>query len=136
MTNKYKSDILQDIFNEITPQEQARTDNKMLLAAKIKDAMDAKGLRKKEFAAMLNQKPSVITKWLSGTHNFTTDTLSDIQDVLNIKLLAVEEKKHPQTIHFRLQLTSSAALESMRYDSKTFSNSIFSLHKGSTVAHC
>ena len=101
----YTSDILSEIFAEITPKEQKRTDSRMLLAAKIKDGMNTKGWRNKELAEALEQNPSVITKWLSGTHNFTSDTLSDIEDVLGIKLLAIDEKKESQVIHYHVQIS-------------------------------
>lgn len=92
-TGKYTCKILSEIFAEITPKEQKRTDTRMLLAAKIKDGMNAKGWRNKQLAEALEQQPSVITKWLSGTRNFTSDTLSDIENILNIKLLAVDDIK-------------------------------------------
>lgn len=104
--DQYTSDILSEIFAEITPREQKRTDNRMLLAAKIKDGMNAKGWRNKQLAEALEQNPSVITRWLSGTHNFTSDTLSDIEDVLDINLLAVDEKKESQLIHYYVQIAS------------------------------
>ncbi len=39
--------------------------------------------------------PSEITRWLSGTHNFTTDTLIDLQRVLDINLLDVTNEVSP-----------------------------------------
>ena len=76
------------LLSEITPKEQARTTTRMLLAAKIADAMAAKGWKKKDLMHALGKKnQSEITRWLSGTHNFTSDLLSDLQDVLGIKLL-------------------------------------------------
>jgi ribosome-binding protein aMBF1 (putative translation factor) len=105
-TKKYNNSILNKIFSEISPQEQKRTDNRMLLAAKIKDGMNAKGWKNKHLTEALNQQPSVITKWLSGTHNFTSDTLSDIENILGIKLLAVEEKRDQQVISYRTQISA------------------------------
>jgi len=104
--DQYTSDILSEIFAEITPREQKRTDNRMLLAAKIKDGMNAKGWRNKQLAEALEQNPSVITKWLSGTHNFTSDTLSDIEEVLGISLLNVQAKKEIQIVHYHVQISS------------------------------
>lgn len=104
--DQYTSNILSEIFAEITPKEQKRTDTRMLLAAKIKDGMNAKGRRKKQLAEALEQNPSVITKWLSGTHNFTSDTLSDIEEVLGISLLDVQAKKETQIVHYHVQITS------------------------------
>ncbi|MBK6979125.1 MAG: hypothetical protein IPH28_20175 [Cytophagaceae bacterium] len=78
ITNKnenYKN-ILDDIINDIDPAEQRRTNQRMLLAAAIEDGMKAKGWKKKDLMNAVGVKnQSVITKWLSGTHNFTADTL-------------------------------------------------------------
>ncbi len=61
----------------------------MLLAAKIDNAIKAKYWKKKEFAESLNKKPSEIAKWLSGTHNFTIETLFDIERVLDINIIFI-----------------------------------------------
>jgi len=84
--------LLDNLLAEITPEEQARTDRKMHIASIIADALTAKGMAKKQFAQKVGRKPSEITKWLSGTHNFTLDTLTDIEQVLNIKLITDKRK--------------------------------------------
>jgi hypothetical protein len=84
----YNDNAIDLLLSEITPKEQARTTARMLLAAKIADAMAAKSWKKKDLMLALGKKnQSEITRWLSGTHNFTSDLLSDLQDVLGIKLL-------------------------------------------------
>lgn len=97
----YESALIEKLINESDPREYSRTKNRMLIAAKIHDALKAKGWIKKDLAAALNKKPSVITLWLSGTHNFTSDTLTDIGEVLGVSLLNTENK--PQEIIERYQ---------------------------------
>tara|TARA_R110000868_G_scaffold123126_3_gene326274 strand:- start:747 stop:1190 length:444 start_codon:yes stop_codon:yes gene_type:complete len=88
----HSSDLIDELLNEITPREHKRTANRMRLAAKIADGLEAKGWSKQKLAEELGYKSSsIVTKWLSGTNNFTTDVLSDIQDVLGIKLLNTDE---------------------------------------------
>jgi transcriptional regulator with XRE-family HTH domain len=77
----------------------------MLLAAQIQDAMLAKGIGKKQFADLLGKKPSVITKWLSGTHNFEIHTLTQIANALNIKLFAFDVPNDKETIILNPNLT-------------------------------
>lgn len=84
---KYTSPLIEKLMEERNPVETAKTRNRMLLAVKIDDAIKAKGWKKKDLANALNKKPSVITKWLSGTHNFTSDTLTEIELILDVKLL-------------------------------------------------
>lgn len=70
-----------------------KTKKQMMLAAKIQDAIKEKRLNNSRFALLMDQHPSVISKWLSGTHNFTSDTLFDIEEVLGISLVVVTEPK-------------------------------------------
>jgi ribosome-binding protein aMBF1 (putative translation factor) len=69
----------------------------MMLAAQIEDAMIAQNIGKKMLADKLCKKPSVITKWLSGTHNFEIKTLSQIANALNIELFAFEVVSEKET---------------------------------------
>jgi transcriptional regulator with XRE-family HTH domain len=84
--------LLDNLLIEITPEQQARTDRKMQIACMIDDAMKAKRLGKKQFADKVGRKPSEITKWLSGTHNFTIETLADIERVLGIRILNLSRR--------------------------------------------
>jgi transcriptional regulator with XRE-family HTH domain len=104
-------DLLDKLMSEITPKEQARTDQRMLLAAKIDDARIAQDLSKGEFANLMGKKPSEISRWLSGTHNFTSDTLSDIQEVLGIRLLDTELKEKQEVkVVFYTAVSGTATL--------------------------
>ena len=80
-----KSDILQKLDKEsnlIFDKVAA----KMRTAARIADAMEAAGLSKSQFARKMGKSPSEITKWLSGTHNFTIDSLQEISAVLGVEI--------------------------------------------------
>jgi transcriptional regulator with XRE-family HTH domain len=84
---KYTSPIIQEIQREITPHLRQLIHKRMSLAARIDDILQARGLTNQEFAFMMGKKPSEISRWLSGTHNFTTETLWEIERVLCIQLL-------------------------------------------------
>jgi transcriptional regulator with XRE-family HTH domain len=104
----HKSQILNDILALGTQEEYARTESRMVLAAKIDDALKAKGISKKQFAEMMGRQPSVITKWLSGGHNFTVDTLTDIQGKLGVRLLALDAQPEIQIVfRFKTQIQSA-----------------------------
>lgn len=114
-TEIYYSPILDELMQEISPEELERTEKRMLLAARMDDAIKAKGWKRKDFAEALGKTPSEITKWLSGTHNFTSDTLFDIERVLNIKLVKLDNK--PQEIFktYIFNVTSQATQEPQGY---------------------
>lgn len=104
----YNSSIIDNLFNEIPAEDFAVTGKKMLLAAKLSDAIKAMGLKKSELAKRLNKRPSEITKWLSGTHNFTIDTLCDLEKELGINLINVENKQVQNIIRFHIEITTPA----------------------------
>jgi len=60
--------------------------SKQLIAEKIKDRLTELGINRQQFAGMMKVQPSNITKWLSGTHNFTSFTLFEIERVLKLPL--------------------------------------------------
>ena len=80
-----KSDILQKLDKESSPVFD-KVAAKMRTAARIADAMQAAGLSKSQFARKMGKSPSEITKWLSGTHNFTIDSLQEISAVLGVEI--------------------------------------------------
>lgn len=110
----YHSDVLDEFLSLGTPQELERTEKRMLMASKIADAMQQKKIANKQLAEKTGQSPSVITKWLSGGHNFTLDTLTDIQRALGVRLLNLEEKQAQQVemkpIHLSREVSSDTPI--------------------------
>ena len=94
-----RSSIINRILNSITEEESQRTRKRMALAMKIDEAIKAKGWKNKDLAKALNiNNMSIISRWLSGTHNFTIDTLCDIERVLEINIVNVDIQAKEQII--------------------------------------
>jgi|SRR5690554_1021257 transcriptional regulator with XRE-family HTH domain len=94
---------LESLLEEITPEEQHRTDVRMQLAATIADAMEEKGWNKRQLMeAMGKRNPSEVTRWLSGTHNFTVDTLTDLGRVLNRNFINISNPEIQQLKKFKI----------------------------------
>ncbi|MCP4552839.1 MAG: hypothetical protein GY834_12540 [Bacteroidetes bacterium] len=113
MKNKaenYNSSLIDEIFDSISPKEEKRIREKMFLAARIEDAMKAKGWNKTRMLKEIGQKnASVATKWFSGTHNFTFDTLFDLQEALGIKLINTEETQDEVIIKYHIVVQSNSS---------------------------
>ena len=87
------SATLTKIISSISEEDKRRTRDRMLIAVKIADALEAKKLSQKAFAELMKKSESEISEWLSGNRNFTVDTLSDISDCLGICLLPSSEMR-------------------------------------------
>ncbi len=103
----YNSDILDELLDEISPSELKKTEKRMLLAKRIAEGMQAKNWRKTDLANAMKKQPSVITKWLSGTHNFNIDTLFDLEETLGIKLINTEDSPVQTVASFHISLSQN-----------------------------
>lgn len=66
---------LRELLGEITPAEKAQARMSFEISNRLDSLMRERGLSKKQFADAIGRRPSEITRWLSGQHNFTIATL-------------------------------------------------------------
>ena len=61
---------------------------------RIHEILAKQGKEQKDLARLLGKKESEISKWMSGTHNFTINTLAKIQAVLGESIIHVSKETH------------------------------------------
>ena len=67
---------LRELLNDISPEERAEVRLSFQISNRLDFLMKEKGLSKKQLADAIGKRPSEITRWLSGEHNFTISTLA------------------------------------------------------------
>lgn len=87
------SDSLHQLMGEIPANLQIRTRLSVLIANKIESLMREAGYSKKQFAEQLGRRPSEITKWLSGEHNFTIATLAMLETFFGSPIIVVANEE-------------------------------------------
>lgn len=92
MKTNTKNISLKDIVNSIPQKDVKRVAKRIKIANLIVQGLNNKGLSKKEFADLMGKTPSTVTRWLSGDHNFETDTLFEIEDALGITIIGNVER--------------------------------------------
>lgn len=60
---------------------------------RIHEILVRQGKERKDLALLLGKSESEISKWMSGTHNFTIQTLAKIQSVLGESVIEVTREK-------------------------------------------
>ena len=122
---EYNSSVVNEILSQTSEKEEGKISNKMRLAAKIADAMKTKAWNNTKLMEKMGRKaPSIISKWLSGTHNFTIDTLSELEQVLGIELLNLEEKKVKTLRVFHIEVSQTVLTSRNKGDNSTISNAV------------
>jgi len=69
--------------------ELAEVDLSFEISDRIEVLMRQRGLSKKQFADALGRRPSEITKWLSGQHNFTIATIAMLSSFFGQPIITV-----------------------------------------------
>ena len=84
-----RSSIIESRRTKVSAEIRRRIDLSFLIVDRIHFILQERGLKQKDLAAMLGKKESEISKWMRGTHNFTIDTVSAIENVLGEPILQV-----------------------------------------------
>lgn len=84
-----RSSIIEARRAKVSPEVRRRVDLSFLIVDRIHSILDAKGLKQKDLANMLGKNESEISKWMRGTHNFTIETITTIENVLGVPILQV-----------------------------------------------
>ena len=78
-----------DCLATIPEDQKAEFDLSFGIAERLSEILKDKGLTQKDLAKMLNKRDSEISKWLTGRHNFTTQTIARIQNALGCNLINI-----------------------------------------------
>ena len=93
----------ENLFRKCLSEVSADVKNKVKLsfdiADRIFDILEDKNMSQKEFAKLLGKSESEISKWLTGTHNFTTNTLAKIETVLGESVISVPKKQAQNNVN-------------------------------------
>ncbi len=66
-----------------------------------------KGMEQKDLAKALGKTESEISKWMSGTHNFTIKTISKIESVLGEPILQTVKQDTTEVKQKKIEVTES-----------------------------
>lgn len=85
------SPIVKEAFesiHEIDWETDAITES---IARRIDEVMKEKGINKKQLAELTHRRPSDVTRWLGGGHNFTCKTIALIQHALGASIIEIAQ---------------------------------------------
>ena len=88
-TVKIFSPIIQEAYDNISELDWATDALTDGIANRIDSVMKDKGISKKELAALTHRRPSDVTRWLGGGHNFTCRTIALIEQALGVSIIQI-----------------------------------------------
>ena len=67
----------------LTPEIQKQVDLQVMIANRVYDLLEQKGMSQKDLAQRLGKTETEVSRWLSGTHNITMSSLAKIAVALD-----------------------------------------------------
>ena len=99
-----KKNYLNKIRARTSPEIKTYVSKSFDVSDRIYELMQAKGLNQKELAKKMGKSPSQIHEWLSGSHNFTLKTITDLEIQLEGKILTTPKKSVEKEVAFWKEL--------------------------------
>lgn len=81
--------MLQEMIAAVPEQTRKQYDYSEAIASRICRLMKEHGMSQRELARLTGKRPSDVTRWLTGSHNFTLATLATISTALGEDLVRV-----------------------------------------------
>lgn len=99
-----KIPLFEQCVANVAPEVMEEVNLNIDIANRIYDLLKAKNLTQHEFASRMGKRDSEISRWLTGTHGFTTATLAKISAVLGEPI--VEVRRDPETKYVFMSMPS------------------------------
>jgi len=91
-----KNKRLEERRNKISKDIDIFVKQSFEIVDRIHEILLKQGKEQKDLAIALGKSESEISKWMSGTHNFTTKTLAKISAALGERIIQVTKDKQPE----------------------------------------
>lgn len=119
--------LFKECLANVAPEVRTEVRLNMDIANRIYDLLHEKNMTQREFAALMGKRESEISRWLTGSHGFTTTTLAKISAVLNDPIVEVTREPEVKYVFIPVN-TYIRPMESLdgNYTNKDYNSCIIS----------
>ncbi|MBQ2133273.1 MAG: helix-turn-helix transcriptional regulator [Bacteroidales bacterium] len=83
-------ELFRQSLSEVKPEIKKEMDISFAIADKLSQVLAERNLSQKEFAKQIGKTEPEVSRWLSGSHNFTIRTIAKLSAYLNEDLISVK----------------------------------------------
>ena len=84
--------VLEEIRKTTSPEIKMQVELSVAISNRIYDILEMNNMTQKDLAVKMGKTETEVSRWLSGTHNFTIETICKISYALGIDILEVSGK--------------------------------------------
>jgi len=82
-------ELVQQMIDAVPEEQKKQLAFSNDISDRIDSIMKERGMSQRELARITGKRPSEVTRWLSGTHNFTLATIAKLSVALNHDFLSI-----------------------------------------------
>jgi len=90
---KFIDPELKEGLTQVSPSLHKEVSLSFDIAKRIHDILERKRWSQADLARIMGKKTPVVTRWMSGTHNFTIRTIAEIEIALGEEIICVKRGK-------------------------------------------
>lgn len=91
--NQYIDPEFKEALEHISPAIRKEVGLSFGIARRISDLLTAKHWTQADLARATGKKASLVSRWLSGTHNYTIQTIAEIESALGASIITVNKTR-------------------------------------------
>ena len=81
--------LFRESLAAIPPEQKAELELSFSIAERMDEILKEKNVSQRELARRLGKRESEVSRWLTGRHNFTTNTIAKIENALGSRIVQV-----------------------------------------------
>lgn len=82
-----------NFFNDLKSEIEGFVNISVEISDRIEEILKMKNMTQRDLAHKLEKSESEISKWLSGTHNFTIKSLAKLESILDDKIVKIPKNE-------------------------------------------
>ncbi|MBQ6253212.1 MAG: helix-turn-helix transcriptional regulator [Bacteroidales bacterium] len=106
---KYIDPLFEELLNNVPREKRREAELSYGIARRIHEVLLRKGWTKADLARATGKRASIVSRWMSGTHNFTMQTISEIETALGDDILSIKRYRQMSGLVDCYQLRPSRA---------------------------
>ena len=88
---KYIDPLFQEVLNQVPKERRRESELSYGIARRIHEVLLRKEWSQADLARATGKRETIVSRWMSGTHNFTIQTLAEIETAMGEEILSVKQ---------------------------------------------
>lgn len=106
-----QNSLFRECLTAIPEERKAEFDLSYAIASRIDEILKLNGMTQRELAQRLGKRESEVSKWLTGRHNFTTNTIARISLALGASIINVVSSSYDKETNTASTMVAEKGVE-------------------------